>query len=82
MRNMKLLMVFYVLGTAYLTILDEIEIRKCYMDVDHKFKGHHGVILSLAQWKKLVKSINFIDRKLAVVEKNQKKTPDPDEACS
>ena len=33
-------------------IVDEIDLRKCYVDVDKKFKGQHGIILSLRQWQR------------------------------
>ena len=49
--------------------MDEIDIRKCYVDVDRKFKGQHGIILTLQQWNKLKKAIKFIDRKIEIAQK-------------
>ena len=53
----------------FLQLVDEIDIRKCFMDVDKKFKGHHGIILSRQQWEKLKRAVGFIDRKIAVMTK-------------
>ena len=53
-------------------VVDEIDLRKCYIDIDRKFKGQHGIILSMQSWRKLVKAIHFIDRKIEVVKSQMK----------
>ena len=48
-------------------LTDEIDLRKCYLDVDKKFKGERGIILNLDSWRKLVKAVNYVDRRVKVV---------------
>ena len=49
-------------------LTDEIDLRKCYRDVDKKFRGERGIILNLDSWRKLVKAVNYVDRRIKVVE--------------
>ena len=49
-------------------LIDEIDLRKCYLDVDKKFIGERGIILNLDSWRKLVKAVAYIDRRIKVVE--------------
>ena len=48
-------------------LTDEIDLRKCYRDVDKKFRGERGIILNLDSWRKLVKAVNYVDRRVKVV---------------
>ena len=48
-------------------MVDEIDLRKCYVDIDKKFKGQHGIILSMSQWRKLVQAANYVDKKFEIV---------------
>ena len=58
----------YDFSFLVLQLVDEIDLRKCYVDIDKKFKGQHGIILSLSQWRKLVKAVNYVDKKIAIVK--------------
>ena len=49
-------------------IVDEIDLRKCYVDVDKKFKGQHGIILSLRQWQRLKDANPIVDEKIATLQ--------------
>ena len=53
-------------------IVDEIDLSKCYMDVDKKFKGQCGIILDLRQWEKLKKAIPDVDAKIERLKKTLK----------
>ena len=53
-------------------IVDEIDISKCYMDVDKKFKGQRGIILDLHQWEKFKKAIPDVDAKIERLKKTLK----------
>ena len=47
----------------------EIDIRKCYMDIDRKFKGQSGIILSIGEWKKLAKAVDYVDARIEIARK-------------
>ena len=38
------------------------------MDVDRKFKGQHGMVLSLKEWRKLVNAVGYIDEQIAAMK--------------
>ena len=48
-------------------MVDEIDLRKCYVDIDKKFKGQHGIILTMSQWRKLVQAANYVDKKIEII---------------
>ena len=50
-------------------MVDEIDLRKCIFDVDKKFKVQNGIILTLPQWDKLKKAVNYMDRRIAKKQK-------------
>ena len=45
---------------------------KLICDVDKKFKGERGIILNLDSWRKLVTAVDYIDRRIKVVEAQTK----------
>ena len=49
-------------------ILDHLwkdsSVIQCYVDVDRKFKGQHGIVLTLGPWQKVVKALDVVDRKI------------------
>ena len=53
-------------------MVDEIDFRKCYVDIDKKFKGQHGIILTMSQWRKLVQAVNYVDKKIEIVAAQMK----------
>ena len=53
-----------VFNLCYFKIVDKIEIQRCYVDIDRKFKRQHGIILEKDQFQRLARGIKFIDAKL------------------
>jgi len=51
-------------------VVDEIDLRKCYVDVDKKFKDQHGIVLSLRQWQRLKEVIPIVDKKISTLKLN------------
>ena len=50
--------------------MDEVEVRKCYVDVDRKFKGQHGITLTIPQWRKLIKVVGYINQKIKAIQES------------
>ena len=56
--------------------MDEIDSRKCYLDIDKTFKRKKGIMLSIPEWRKLVKAVNYIDRRLEIAKKKMEEEKD------
>ena len=57
-----------MISSIFIPGVDEVEVRKCYVDVDRKFKGEHGITLIIPQWRKLIKAVKYIDQKIKAIQ--------------